>query len=87
MQERSRKPCRATIVDQMEKGARVLVKDAGELPDELYLIDLDSGMAHQANVAWRSSDEVGLEFARSIMLDATTPNDLLHLRDIWIRAA
>lgn len=53
----------------------------------MYLIDLGQGKAYEATIVWRGSGEAGLRFSQTIVLDGTTPKDMKHLRDIWLRSA
>lgn len=76
-----------TIRDLSDSGARVAVPDGCKVPAEAYLIELESGKAHEAAVVWRRSREIGLDFRRSLVLDATTPRDLSYLRQVWMREA
>jgi len=82
-----REPVPGTITDLTDNGARVSFETDRRLPERVFLIDLDQGKAHEADVVWRSAREAGLQFVCSVVLDATTPSEMKHLRELWLREA
>jgi hypothetical protein len=75
-----------TIKDQSKKGARVqLAVDLGfARGDPVWLIELRSGVAYLATVAWREGPDLGLTATELHDLKSPTPYDILHLRLIWL---
>ena|SRR5436190_5519223 len=82
-----RLPLPVGIDDVSPCGARVSVENPNRVPHDFHLVNLNAGIAHEAHVVWRGSTQIGLEFSRSIVLDATVPKQLLHLRRIWLASA
>ncbi len=51
------------ILDESPKGARVAISAPGEIPDNFYLyMSLESTSRRHCRVAWRSVDQIGVEF-------------------------
>jgi hypothetical protein len=72
--------CECTILDINRYGARVDVGDTAP-PDQFYLIDVFSGIAHKARVAWRASPMVGTRFLETWVLDdPMSPQWLAEIR-------
>lgn len=60
MSEKQVITCR--IMDQSPSGARVAFDNAGPIPAEIWLIDLDSHMARRGSAAWSTPTRMGLKF-------------------------
>lgn len=64
-------------------GARVQIAAGQAVPDRLYLLELKSGVAYDAEVAWRRYPLIGLRFERAHNLaEAETPH-LRILKRLW----
>jgi len=72
------------VRDISEDGARVKLPEGQPVPDILYLVEMRSGMAYEARVAWKRHPEIGLAFIHAHALkDAAEPH-LLGLKRLWI---
>ncbi len=60
MSEKQVVSCR--IMDQSPSGARVTFNNAGPIPAEIWLIDLDTHMARRGSAAWSTPTRMGLKF-------------------------
>ncbi len=78
--------CECTILDVNRYGARVEV-GATAPPDVFYLIDVGSGIAHKARVAWRAAPMIGARFLETWVLDdPVSPEWLGDIRRAKLRA-
>ena len=75
------------IRDLSDTGARIYTTNAKAIRDHSYLINMSAGKAYLISIVWLSATEIGLSFDSSFMLDGTTPDDLVHLRQIWLENA
>jgi hypothetical protein len=50
------------IMDQSPSGARVAFDKIGNIPSEIWLIDLDTHMARRGSSAWSTPTRMGLRF-------------------------
>lgn len=50
------------ILDQSASGARVAMENIDNIPSEIWLIDLDSGMVKRGASAWSMANRMGLKF-------------------------
>lgn len=65
-------------------GARVKVPEGLPIPDQVFLVEMRSGIAYEAKVVWKRHPEIGLEFVHEYGLsEASTPH-LRLLKHIWI---
>ncbi|MFT4089938.1 MAG: hypothetical protein QM645_04345 [Asticcacaulis sp.] len=53
-------PCQ--IVNQSASGAQVLYDTIGDVPAELWLIDLDANTAKRGSAAWTTPHKMGMKF-------------------------
>lgn len=72
-----------TIRDISDDGAGVEFATDHIVPNQLYLIEMRSGTAYQAEVKWRRPRRVGLRFLQTISLRGTVPEDVRHLKQLW----
>jgi len=76
-------PCR--IVNQSASGAQILFDHIGDVPAELWLIDLDAHTAKRGRAAWSTPHKMGLKFNLIQTLSAATscppkvPEDVYRL--------
>ncbi len=72
------------VRDITDGGARVQISCDQPVPDQLFLVDLRSGIAYEARVAWRRYPQIGLAFEHQYGLaEASTPH-LRILRRLWM---
>jgi hypothetical protein len=76
-----------TIRDRSTQGAQIRVGPGQRLPNLFYLVEIKSGTAHRAEVAWRTGSLAGLRLSDRIDLDHPTAVVLAHLRQIWLDCA
>lgn len=74
-----------TIRNLSDGGAQVRVGPEVALPHGFHLIEIRSGMAYRAEVAWRSLTAAGLKFTER--LDLNRPGAPMHLRQLWLGCA
>ena len=65
-----------TVVDISRTGARVLVRYDPDIPQRIFLVQLDQKIAREARIAWVRPDCMGLEFIRSHDLTNPTSPEL-----------
>lgn len=76
------------IMDQSPSGARVAFDKIGNIPAEIWLIDLDTHMARRGSSAWSTPTRMGLKFNFVQTLvpgqpkPAKIPQDVF---DTWLR--
>ncbi len=72
------------VRDISDGGARVQIPAGQAAPDNVYLVELRSGIAYEAQVVWRRYPLIGLTFTHQYGLaDASTPH-LRILRRLWM---
>jgi hypothetical protein len=76
-----------TILDVSDEGARIRLSAKYELPKIYYLINVPARLAYEAVTVWRNSTQVGVRFAKTIPVAATTDPALAFLRRLWLQAA
>jgi hypothetical protein len=65
-------------------GARVKLPQGQAVPDRLFLVEIRSGIAYEAQVAWKRHPEIGLTFIHQFGLrEASTPH-LMILKRLWV---
>jgi hypothetical protein len=74
-----------TIRNVSEGGAQVRVAAGQIVPNAFDLIEIRSGIAYRAEVAWRSPAGMGVKFSDRINLDAAGAP--LSLRVLWLGCA
>jgi hypothetical protein len=72
-----------TIRNLSDGGAQVRIAPEVTLPAEFHLIEIRSGVAYRAQIAWRSVTAAGLQFSER--LDLTRPGLApAYLRQLWL---
>ena len=72
------------VRDITDGGARVQVNGDQPVPDDIFLLDLRSGVAYEAHIVWRRYPMIGLTFQhRYGLAEASTPH-LRILRRLWM---
>lgn len=74
-------------INLSETGARIRLPSELTPPNEVWLIDVSSGVASCATVSCQSLPEVGLKFTERHELRHPKPGPLLHLRSLWLESA
>ncbi len=72
------------IRDLSDTGARVRLSGPVALPSRLYLIEVRTGMAFDAEVAWRRVPEFGLRFSEAHDLKTSANPKMKLLKRIWL---
>lgn len=73
-----------TIRDLSETGARVRLVGPEPVPEQVVLIQMRSGVAYEATVAWARDRDLGLNFNAAHRLDDDCPPSLAPLRRLWL---
>ncbi|MDC7677000.1 PilZ domain-containing protein [Asticcacaulis machinosus] len=58
----SQQTIHCTILDQSASGAQVLFDSIGEIPSEVWLIDLDAHVVRRGRSVWTMAHKMGLKF-------------------------
>jgi hypothetical protein len=75
------------ILDISPNGMRIrLVRDLA-LPPRIVVVEITTGLAHEAEVARRDGHEVGLKRRVETSIRGLAPQRLAAARQAWIRAA
>jgi hypothetical protein len=77
-------PC--VLVDQSAQGGRIRLDRNLVLPKAVVLIDIDQGLAIEAQVAWQKGVEAGLKRLGQASLRGLVPSRLSDARAAWLRA-
>ena len=72
-----------TIRDISDSGARVSLPKGHRIPDDVYLINMKSGMGYEARVAWRNTPLAGLMFLQCCGLSEAASAQMKLLRQLW----
>jgi hypothetical protein len=81
----SSKPLECTIRDLSDTGARIALRTNQLVPREVYLINMRDRLAYRADVEWRTSIEMGLNFRETYSLAELTDPKLIPLKTLWHR--
>ncbi len=73
-----------TIRDVSASGVRISIPRGVMVPNRVFLIDMRTATAHECDVKWRLTSEIGLHVIRSAVLDGPVPAELAFLKGIWI---
>lgn len=76
------------ILDQSPSGARVAFDNAGTVPAELWLIDLDTHMVRRGSSAWSTPTRMGLKFnfVQTLVPGHARPAKIpQEVFDTWVR--
>jgi hypothetical protein len=77
-----------TICQKSETGARIRMSAPIPPGDNIYLIELRSGMAHRVGIAWKGNGEFGLSLQEQIVLKPQRVQQASDvLRQLWFDAA
>lgn len=76
-----------TIRNLTDAGAQIRVAPGQAIPDAFHLIEIRSGMAYRAEVAWRTPSTAGLKFSDRIDLSQAGGAAPVHLRTLWLGCA
>ena len=77
-------PC--VLVDQSAQGGRIRLDRNLVLPKAVTVIDIDQGIAIEAQVAWQKGVEAGLKRVGQASLRGLVPSRLSDARAAWLRA-
>ena len=72
-----------TIRDISCLGARIVFGRNAHFPNHVHLIDISGCRAHQARVAWMNGYQAGLEFERTMPIEAIVEPALAFLKHLW----
>ena len=78
----------ARILDESESGFRIAPEPgARRLPDAITLVEVETALAHEVAVAWRSSEEMGLRIVSEQRLRGYVPAHYQALKTFWEKSA
>ena len=77
----------AVLLDQSPGGARLSTPRGGQPPEAFAFVEVDTALAHLAEVAWRSDEAVGVRVLRSQRLRGYVPADFAGMKRFWEQAA
>lgn len=75
-----------TILDVSDHGMRVRLSRNLALPEEVIVIEIGAGLAHEARLVRRQGLEAGLKRLRQTRLGGLVPARLAAAREAWLRA-
>ena len=75
-----------TIVDVSDQGMRIRLSRNLALPDEVIVVEVGAGLAHEGRVVRRQGVEAGLKRLRQTRLGGLVPARLTAAREAWLRA-
>lgn len=75
-----------TIVDVSDKGMRIRLSRNLALPEEVTVVEVGAGLAHEARVVRRQGMEAGLKRLGQTRLGGLVPARLAPARAAWLRA-
>lgn len=73
------------ILDRSARGLKIRMDRALSLPARVIVIDLDQGVAIEAEVAWSKGNEAGLKEGARTSLRGLVPSRLATARAAWVR--
>lgn len=76
------------ILDQSPSGARVAFDNVGNIPSEIWLIDLDTNLVRLGTSAWSTPTRMGLKFSfiQTLMAGQARPAKVpVEVYDTWLR--
>jgi hypothetical protein len=65
-------------------GARVRLPEGQAVPDKVFLVELRSGIAYEAQVTWKRHPEIGLKFVHQHGLSEASGPHLMILKRLWL---
>ncbi|MBE7217093.1 MAG: hypothetical protein INR64_01325 [Caulobacteraceae bacterium] len=78
----------ARILDESDGGFRIAPSPAARrLPDAITLVEIETAVAHEVEVAWRGAEDMGLRILSEQRLRGYVPARYQKLKDFWEQAA
>ena len=77
----------AMLLDESPGGARLSLPSGGQPPDAFTFVEVETALAHAAEVAWRSDEAMGVRVGRSQRLRGYVPPEFSVMKRFWERAA
>lgn len=74
------------IVDVSDSGMRLRLSRNLALPEQVVVVEIGSGLAHEARVVRRDGLEAGLKRSGQSRLGGLVPARLAQAREAWLRA-
>jgi hypothetical protein len=74
------------VVDVSTKGMRIRLQRDVALPKQLVVVEIATGLAHEAELAWKKGHEAGLKIQESRSVKGLAPQRLTAAREAWLRA-
>ena len=72
-----------SIINRSENGARLRLLTRQPLPSIFYLIDVEKGRAHEAEMVWLKRPLAGVAFKTSLDLSGPLEPEHKHLERLW----
>lgn len=79
-------PLNCLIRDISEDGAQIRLNADQPVPAQVYMINLKTGSAHEAQVVWRRESLTGLSLGKKYAINALLPAHLEFLQSLFIEA-
>src|SRR4051812_42093353 len=74
------------ISDFNDRGARLTLPEGSQVGDSLLLIVWSTGTGFQAQVRWRSRNDVGVRFVSRCDFRARTPPHFAEAKAVWLES-
>ena len=65
-------------------GARLVLNQHLQLPEQFYLINIREGVAYTARLVWNRGGEMGVKYTSAIPLSGKVKPSFHHLRKLWL---
>jgi hypothetical protein len=72
-----------TIRNVTDAGAGLRIPSSVPVGDNVYLIELRSGITHQVKVEWRRDAEIGVSYAQEVQLETSSDPKVRMLHRLW----
>lgn len=74
------------IIDVSDSGMRLRLSRNLALPEQVIVVEIGAGLAHEAKVVRRDGHEAGLKRSGQAKLGGLVPARLTQAREAWLRA-
>ena len=72
------------IKDKSEFGARLILAEGANVPEQFHLLQLKSGELYEAALVWTSYPECGVAFRSTVDLSKSTAAEHIPFKKLWV---
>ena len=73
----------ALLVEESPGGARLSMVRGAQPPDSFVFVEVETALAHAAQVAWRNEGLLGVSVAKSQRLRGYVPPEFTAMKQFW----